>query len=65
MAHPENGQRLSIPTISLGDVRKAAEMPDIQIGEVAFPAEMHCPPGAGADAKIAGLNEETKKETDA
>lgn len=59
---PKNGQRLSIPTTSLGDVRKAAAMPDIQIGEVAFPAEMHCPPGAGADAKIARLK--AKKDTD-
>jgi hypothetical protein len=61
---PDNGQRLSIPKISLGDVRKAAAMPAIQIDEVVFPAEMHCPPGAGADAKIAGLKEETKEDTD-
>ncbi len=61
---PKDGQRLSIPTVSLGDVRKAAAMPTIQIDEVAFPAEMHCPPGAGADSKIASLNEEAKKDTD-
>lgn len=61
---PKDGQRLSIPTASLGDVRKAAGMPEIQIGEVAFPAEMHCPPGAGADAKIAAINEEAKTDTD-
>lgn len=35
---------MSIPAISLAEIREAAEMPAIQVEEVAFPVDMHCPP---------------------
>ena len=61
---PTDGQRLSIPAISLAEIREVAEMPAIQVEEIAFPADMHCPPGAGADALIARLKDESENDTE-
>ena len=61
---PRDGQRLSIPAISLAEIREVAEMPVIQVEEVAFPADMHCPPGAGADALIARQEDESANDTE-
>lgn len=59
---PEGG--LSIPSIPLSEIRKAAygEDPQVVVHEVAFPPAMFSPPGSGVDALISKLDGDKPKE---